>query len=77
MGTFRNTSSPLKLYEITTFHTGSLGYGFVYESAESYYADDAFTSNVCHGFNIYCRDLKFIDIVPNTIIIIIKNKKLM
>ena len=33
--TFRNTSNPLKLYEITLFHTGSLAYGSVYESSES------------------------------------------
>ena len=33
MVTFRNPSNPFKLYEITLFHTGSLAYGLVYESA--------------------------------------------
>ena len=33
-GTFRNTSNPLKLYEITLFHTGSSVYYSVYESEE-------------------------------------------
>ena len=36
-GTFRNTSNPLKLYEITLFLTGSLAYDDVSESAESLY----------------------------------------
>ena len=35
MGTFRNTSNPLKLYEITLFIRGSLAYYSVYESTES------------------------------------------
>ena len=35
MGTFRNTSIPLKLYEITLFLTGSSTCYFVYESGES------------------------------------------
>ena len=35
MGIFRNTSIPLKLYEITLFPTGSSAYYSVYENAES------------------------------------------
>ena len=30
-GTFRNTSNPLKIYEMTLFPTGSLAYYSVYE----------------------------------------------
>ena len=33
-GTFRNTSNPLKLYEITLFHSGWLAYDSIYENAE-------------------------------------------
>ena len=41
MGTFRNTSNPLKLYEITLFPTGSSGYYSVYEYDGLDYANDA------------------------------------
>ena len=69
-GTFRNTSNPLKQYEITLFTRCSLAYYSVYESNGSHYADDTWTLNACHGHNFYCRDLKFSDIVPNTITIV-------
>ena len=32
-------------------------------------ADGSRTSNVRHGFNFHCRDLKFSDIVSNTIMV--------
>ena len=38
-----------------------------------HYADDAWTSNACYGLNFHQRDLKFSDIVPNTITIMNKN----
>ena len=41
-----------------------------------HYADDAWTSNACHGHNFHCRDLKFSDIVPNTITISNHNFKI-
>ena len=68
-GTFKNTSNSLKLCEITIFPTGSLSYYHIYESAESSRADATRTSSVCHGLNFHRTDLKFSDIVPNTIMV--------
>ena len=75
--TFRNTSNPLKLYEITLFLTGSSAcYHFTIQFTKvlsHHFADDTWTSNVYHGLNFHHRDLKFSDIVPNTIMIMNKN----
>ena len=61
-GTFRNTS---KLYEMTLFHHLDV---IPFTKALSHnYADDTKTLNACHGHKFHCRDLKFSDIVPNTI----------
>ena len=70
-GTFINTSSPLKLYEITIFPAGSSAYYHIIiqftKVPSHHYADKASTSNVFHGLTFHCRDLKYSDIVPNTI----------
>ena len=47
----------------------------VTKARSHYYADDAWTSNACHGHNFHRRDLKFSDIVPNTITIFNHNYK--
>ena len=39
------------------------------------YADDTWTSNACHGHNFYCGDMKFSEIVPDTITILNTIKK--
>ena len=40
-----------------------------------HYADDTWTSNACHVHNSHRRDLKFSDIVPDTITIFTHNSK--
>ena len=71
-GTFRNTSNQLKLYEIILFLTGSMAYYFVLFHL---YADDIWTWKTCHRLNFYLRNVKFSDIVANSIKIINKNYK--
>ena len=41
-----------------------------------HYVVDAWTSNACQGHNFHCRDLKYLDIVPDTITIYNYNKKM-
>ena len=69
-GTFRNSSIPLKLYEITLFHTGSSAYYQIIiqftKALSQHYADDAWSTNASHWLNFHRRDLKFSDIVPTT-----------
>ena len=73
MGTFWNTSNPQK-----TIWNNIISHRFIslllFTKATHYhYADDAWTSNACHGHNFHHMDLKFSDSVPNTIMIM--NKK--
>ena len=68
IGSFRNTSNPLKLHQITLFHTGSSTYYNIiiqFTKVLSHkYADDALTSNAYKGVNFHCRDLKFQTLFP-------------
>ena len=66
-GTFRNTPFPLKLHKIILFPTDSSAYQIIILFVKAlihYYPDYA-----CHGLNFHLRDMKFSDIVPNTITI--------
>ena len=76
-GTIRNTSYPVKLYEKTLFPTGWLDYYHIIiqfmKVLSNHYADDTRTSNAYHRLNFHHRDLKFSDIVPNTIMFMNKN----
>ena len=73
MGIFRNTSNPFKLYEITLLHTGSSAYYSIYESDESSLCRWC-TIFKCMPGSIFIIELKFSDIVPNTMIILNKIK---
>ena len=77
-GTFRNTSNPLKLYEIILFSTGSSAYCYVYESDASsscwWYMNFKCVPRA-KFLNFHRRDLKFSAIVSNTITIMHWNYK--
>ena len=72
-GTFRNISISFKPYKINLFPTGLSAYYQIIiplmKVLNHHYADDALTSNACHGLNFHHRDLKFSHIVPNTLTI--------
>ena len=80
-GTFRNTSNPLKVDEITLFpipQVYMLFFPFT-KILSNHRTDDTRTLNACQGLNFHRRDLKFLDIVSNTILItnfIFKNMKI-
>ena len=62
----------LKRYKITPFHR-LIGLLFLAKMSSNHRTDDTRISNACHGLNFHHRDLKFSEIVPNTITIM--NKK--
>ena len=71
--TFRNSSNSLKLYEITLFPQVQQIIILFMKVMSCHYTDDSQTSNACNQLNFRCRDMKFSDMVQNTITIINKN----
>ena len=73
-GTFRNTSNSPKTNEITLFPAGSSAYYSVYKSTESSLRWRRMNFKCVRRVNFHRRDLKFSDLVSNTVMIMNKNK---